>query len=262
MKEDIEKLSGGNTSAVYRVGDTVKRSLRPTSPSVHRVLDHLEAQGLSGVPRFIEVDSDGFEYLSYIEGTCEISPTAWQSPSMHTSAAAFLRQLHEALSSFPIDPADSWAYAYSDTSKHDIICHNDFGLYNLITDQDDCIGVIDFDLCGPAPRLRDVAYAAYWLVPLSFHAHDMKPYTLADAASGSQRLKAFCAVYGIPLQSDLFDMVSEILHFMSNESALRALFGETVALHLKNDGHIKHWSAEANAFDLHRHVLENNLATL
>jgi len=259
MNEDAEKLIGGNTSTVYRVGNTVKRSMRSTSSMVHKVLEHLEAQGFAGAPRFIEIDADGYECLSYIEGTCEISATIWQSPTIYTSAASLLRNLHNALASFPVDPDDSWGYTYPDQSRHEIICHNDFGLYNLVTDKDNCVGVIDFDLCGPAPRLRDVAYAAYWLVPLSLNAEDMKPYTLADADAGSPRLKSFCTAYGIPLDKELLDMVSEILHFIGNGQAMLELFGETVATHLKDDGHLDHWSAEAAAFDQQRHLLEINL---
>lgn len=226
---------------------------------VHKILEHLEAQGFTGSPRFIEIDANGFECLSYIEGTCELSAKTWQSPSIYISAANLLSKLHDSLASFPIDPAASWGYAYPDKSRHEIICHNDFGLYNLVTDNDQCVGVIDFDLCGPGPRLRDVAYAAYWLVPLSLNAHDMKPYTLADVDAGSPRLKAFCAAYGMPLGMELLNMVSEILHYMGDESAMLELFDESVATHLKNDGHLDHWSTEAVAFDRQRHLIEHNL---
>ena len=68
--------------------------------------------------------------------------------------------------------------------------------------------VIDFDLAGPGPRLWDVAYAAYWMTPLSFHAdRHGGAYAQADFADGSRRLKLFCAGYGIPADRALLETV-------------------------------------------------------
>ena len=61
-------LHGGITNAglVSRVGDTVRRPWRPTSPATHALLDHLERVGFDGAPRFLGVDDRGREILSYI----------------------------------------------------------------------------------------------------------------------------------------------------------------------------------------------------
>lgn len=39
----------------------------------------------------------------------------------------------------------------------------------------------------------------------------MKPYTEADVANGSRRLKRICALYGFPVDQALLDMVMEVL---------------------------------------------------
>jgi len=46
-------LSGGNTSAVVRVGETVRRSTGHWTPAVHGVLRHLERAGFEGSPRVL-----------------------------------------------------------------------------------------------------------------------------------------------------------------------------------------------------------------
>jgi hypothetical protein len=51
------ELPGGNiNSQVVRIGNTVRRSTTPTSPTVHQLLLHLEKKGFAGSPRFLGLD--------------------------------------------------------------------------------------------------------------------------------------------------------------------------------------------------------------
>jgi hypothetical protein len=70
-------LHGGTTNAgrVTRVGETVRRPWRPTSPATHALLDHLERLGFDGAPRFLGTDEHGREVLSYIPGEAAIVRT-------------------------------------------------------------------------------------------------------------------------------------------------------------------------------------------
>jgi hypothetical protein len=65
---EIPLLGGDVTEDVVRVGDTVRRPLKPNSPLIHALLTHLEAVGFTGAPRFLGIDAAGREVLSYIEG--------------------------------------------------------------------------------------------------------------------------------------------------------------------------------------------------
>jgi len=260
MNDDMLEipLKGGNTAeSVVRVGNTVRRSTRESSPTVHRLLQFLETNGFAQAPRFLGLDRKNREILSYIEGRCEIASNVWSSKQILESAARMLRSMHDMTANYPETEKDSWAYSYPDRSRHEVICHNDFGLYNLIINQDCCSGVIDFDLAGPGPRLRDVAYAAYWLVPLSMNSIDMKPFTLADIKNQHKRMRTFCTTYGIEFNSQLLSMVSEVLHHMCDEGVMLELFGENTTKKLKLEGHLKHWSMEASSFDKHRAIFEN-----
>jgi hypothetical protein len=50
-------LAGGRaTPGVVRVGDTVRRPLKPDSERVHALLALLERHGFDGAPRFLGID--------------------------------------------------------------------------------------------------------------------------------------------------------------------------------------------------------------
>jgi aminoglycoside phosphotransferase (APT) family kinase protein len=76
--------------------------------------------------------------------------------------------------------ADVWLNEYPDPERHEVICHNDFAPYNFVYSAGIPYAVIDFDLAGPGPRLKDLAYALYWMVPLSFNSGDQVDFAEAD----------------------------------------------------------------------------------
>ena len=98
--QEVE-LTGGtaNQGLVVRVGDTVRRPWRPTTPSTHALLRHLEAVGFDGAPRLLGVDERGREVLTYVPGTA-ISPPypPWSltTPALE-SVARLLHRYHEAV---------------------------------------------------------------------------------------------------------------------------------------------------------------------
>lgn len=65
---EAEELSGGNTTVVVRIGDTVRRPVGPWTPAVHDVLNHLAAVGFPGSPRVLGVDDAGREILAFVPG--------------------------------------------------------------------------------------------------------------------------------------------------------------------------------------------------
>ena len=260
MSEKEEILSGGNVnSSVVRVGMTVRRRTTPASLAVHRLLLHLEGKRFSGSPRFLGLDEQGREILSFLEGETGILPSIWQSDEPLIAAATLLKEYHDATLDFVPPDSAQWAYSHPDPDQHEVICHNDFAPYNFVYAAGLPYAVIDFDLAGPGPRLRDVAYAAYWMVPLSFNSADQKNFTRTDAKNGSPRLRLFCKAYGIPVEQSLFDRIAEVLAFMGDERQMRQIVGEAAAARLKEDGHLAHWQREASSFEHHRSWLEDNL---
>lgn len=260
MPENEILMLGGNVNAgVVRVGDTVRRTTTPASPTIHRLLLHLEAKGFAGSPRFLGVDPQGREKLSFLEGETGIPSAIWQSEEPLIAVAALLRRYHDATLDFDHSDGDVWAKRPVSDGRSEVICHNDFAPYNFIYAAGLPWGVIDFDLAGPGPRLRDVAYAAYWMVPLSFHSADQQPFAEADLRNGSYRCRLFCDTYGIAVTGEFFDMIANVLAFMGDEEVMRQLLGGAAAAKLKAEGHLAHWQGEALAFADYRPQIEDNL---
>jgi hypothetical protein len=256
-------LAGGNiNTGVVRVGNTVRRSQTPASATIHQLLLHLQAKGFGGSPRFLGVDDEGREILSFVAGSTGIPSYIWQQDAPLIAAARLLRQYHDATLDFVPPVPAAWAYRYPDARRHEVVCHNDFAPYNFVYGSgggEIPIAIIDFDLVGPGPRLRDVAYAAYWMTPLSLNSGDQKDFAAADLAAGSRRLKLFCAVYGIRADAALLNMIEEVLAYMGDERQMLQVVGEAAASRLKADGHLAHWQREAAAFRQQRRQQEANL---
>jgi len=242
-------LDGGNVSAgIVRVGDTVRRPLTPHSPTVHRFLEHLRARGFSAAPRYLGIDEKDRAILSYLPGDTAFPPDIWTATDAMIAAAKMLRAMHDASVGFM---GDSWARI--DPGTHEVICHNDFAPYNMVFADGLPVGVIDFDLVGPGPRLRDLAYLAYWMVPLSFGSGEMGDAGRAHV--GGPRLRLICKAYGVPCDNTLLTKVSEVLHHMSDADAAKAMIGPKAAQRLADGGHFDHWRKEAAAFDAKRPAL-------
>lgn len=138
--------------------------------------------------------------------------------------------------------------------RHEVICHNDFAPYNFVYKDQLPYALIDFDL--PGPRLRDIAYAAYWMTPLSFHGDDRRTFAETDLQAEGRRLRLFCATYGVPMDGAFFDMVAEQLSFMGSQRAMQQVLGVETAAKLKREGHLDHWQSEAEVFQKYRSRLE------
>ncbi len=260
MSEEEIVLSGGNINPnVVRIGNTVRRNLSAASPTVHQLLLHLEAKDFEGAPRFLGLDEQNREVLTFIAGTTEIPTSIWQHDAALIATANLLRRYHEATVDFVSTPDAAWAYLYPDPARHQVICHNDFAPYNFIYRDEAPVAVVDFDLAGPGPRLRDIAYAAYWLTPLSFNTPDQIAFTATDLKAGSRRLKLFCESYGLVPDTTLLAMIDEVLSFMGDEAQMQAVVGSAAADKLKRQGHLEHWQRERMSFQSERARVEANL---
>jgi hypothetical protein len=164
-----DPLSGGtaNKGLIVRVGDTVRRPLRPTSASTHALLQHLTRVGFDGAPRFLGIDHSGREVLSYVPGEAVTPPyPTWAlTDQALDSVAHLLRAYHDAVSTF--DPAGHpWSQPVPAKFRGDIVSHNDPNLDNIVFRNHRAAALIDFDLASPGSRLWDVAAAARLWAPL------------------------------------------------------------------------------------------------
>src|SRR4051794_36590028 len=193
---DEVQLAGGFTNAglVSRLGDTVRRPLRPTSSATHALLEHLERVGFDGAPRFLGIDERGREVLSFIEGEAVIPPyPAWAlTDQALVSVAELLRRYHDAAVSFDAS-GHRWGRPVPPAFRGDIVSHNDPNLDNVVFSGGRAVALIDFDLAAPGSAVWDVACAARLWAPLRDERD--APARLRGGSLG--RLRMFADAYGL-----------------------------------------------------------------
>jgi hypothetical protein len=193
---------------IMRVGDTVRRPVTPYSPAVRALLLHLEEVGFDGAPRYLGLDEQGRDVVSYIEGDVPLPPyPAWSmtDPAI-VDLAHLARRLHEATASIDQSAVGGWADQWSDPRGGPVICHNDLFPENVVFRDRRVVAFIDFDMAAPGRALWDVAIAAQEWAPL--HAPDAR-VAHPSSLDGITRFGRFARAYGVgPEQADeLVDMV-------------------------------------------------------
>ena len=203
------ELQAGPHRPVHRVGDTVRRRAEWWTPAVHHLLGHLGNIGFDAAPRPLGLDDEGREVLTYLDG--ESGRESWPLLVPDEGLAAFarlLRRYHDAVAGYR-PPADAeWAYGAMPMAPDDIVCHGDFGPWNLVWRAGRPIGIVDWDLAYPGPPLDDVAYALEYSVPFRDDEHAKRWQGFSEPPPRPHRLQVFAEAYGIATEG-LVDAVVE-----------------------------------------------------
>lgn len=217
---------------VTRFGDEVRRQAGPWTANVHRLLELYASAGIAETPRPLGFTEDGRERLTFLPGDVPNYPMpawAWNESVLH-GAGRLLRRLHDA--SVPLAGVrDGWRSPVREPAE--VVCHNDFAPYNLVFSAGGLTGVIDFDYSSPGPRVWDLAYLAYRLVPLTGWTEPGEP----TGPERGRRLARLIDAYGIELgPSELVDVVVDRLDALaefSDEASVR-LSNPELAEHAAN----------------------------
>jgi hypothetical protein len=70
--------------------------------------------------------------------------------------ARLLRDYHDACAGFSPPPGATWSAGAGSPGDHEVVRHGDFGPWNVVWQDDQPVGIIDWDFARPAPRLHDV----------------------------------------------------------------------------------------------------------
>ncbi len=207
MKRELERdLQISEHRRIVRVGDTVRRPAGWWTPAVQTLLQHLHDVGFPYSPRPGGIDSQGREVVSYIPG--ESGALGWyriHSDQGMRRFASLLRDYHEAVRDFRPSPDLEWALR--PTEPTEVVCHNDFGPWNLVYDGDEPVGIIDWDFAAPGPRSNDIAYALEHAVPFRDDATAQTWHHFGEAPDRRARLEVFADAYGLTSTVGLGDDV-------------------------------------------------------
>lgn len=167
--QEIPLAGGDVTDGVVRVGDTVRRPVGEHTPTVHRVLRHLESVGFEGAPRVLGIDDAGREILTFISG--EVAGRPWPGwvadPERGRSVARLLRRLDDAMIPFGL-PDGTGAGRRPEGSPEPVgpaprfMGHRDVTPENTVFREGEAIALIDFDLTRPSSRVDEVVNLLLW----------------------------------------------------------------------------------------------------
>lgn len=176
-----------------RVGDTIRRPLRRGSAAVHALLVHLEEAGFEGAPRFMGIDDEGREVLSWIEG--DGGSPGGENDARLMSEARLVRDFHDAVSGWT--PSEvAFELSIGDPGGGPLVCHNDLGPHNTVFRGDTAAAIIDWNEASPGSRPWDVAEAAWRAVPL-YDPEWLPGRFIADAEKQARRLGLYADAYGL-----------------------------------------------------------------
>jgi hypothetical protein len=185
-------LVGGDVNVVVRVGDTVRRP--PEPPGVVALLQWYEHVGFDGAPRYLGIDEQGRETLTFVEGDPAFAP-APSADEVVSAIGRLLRRAHDAQLGF-VPPDDAgWDTHVTGRDSGEVICHLDLFWTNVIFRDGSPVALIDWELAAPASRVLEVALAAtYWA---GIRTDDQLEGWGVPLKRRGERLRILCDSYGL-----------------------------------------------------------------
>jgi len=203
VSEGEPLIRNGVTQGIVRIGDTVRRPLRPFSLTVQAYLAHLRDAGFAGAPLPFGVDEQGREVLSFVPGDVPPYPLPPETTGddVLVALAGLIRALHEASAGWVPPPDAVWGGTPANTGRitehPELVSHRDYAPGNVVFRDGLPAALIDFDLAKPTTRLYDIANALWYWAPLR-DPRDRSP-ALTDADI-PHRTAVFADAYGMTAQ--------------------------------------------------------------
>ncbi|MFB8227846.1 phosphotransferase [Cellulosimicrobium sp. NPDC055967] len=207
---EVPLLGGDVSDGIVRRGDTVRRPRGPHSPAVEAYLLHLERAGFERAPRFLGVDDDGREVVTFLPGEMGGRPShAWAADEdVLVQLGTWQRDLHAVSRDVVLPDGVAWPERVQFPEVPDVfdvpdvVGHNDLTVENALfvpAGEDPqgphrLVGVVDFDLAAPTTRLLDVATTLRYWAPVS--APERRPEALRDL-DAPRRARILTEAYGL-----------------------------------------------------------------
>lgn len=193
---------------IERIGSAVHRPTHHWTPAVHSLLKYLESISFQYSPRVLGFDEQGREVLSFIDG--ESGADGWEKIVTNDGLRKFaklLREYHNAIAGFKPEPTAEWACAIGAPKPGEIMCHGDFGPWNIVWQGNEPVGIVDWDLVVPAPPRFDVLYALEYSAPFRDDEAVIKWHHFSAIPDRKHRIEVFTEAYGL---TELGDIVTDV----------------------------------------------------
>ena len=228
-RPDEQVLADGGITRVVRVGDTVRRPVRPFTATIQSFLGHLWAQGIDFVPEPLGYDEQGREVLRFVPGDVPVEPLpGWATTeTVLVELARLIRKLHDAAAGWTPPQDAVWGNIPGVLAGElpplfdspELVSHQDYCPGNVVFREGSPQAFIDFDLSRPTTRVADCVNAMYWWVPL-LHPFD-RPPSLTSADAG-HRVRVFADAYGMSAQQRAQVLPVAVLRASNTHITMRA----------------------------------------
>lgn len=220
---EIELPAGDVTVGVVRIGDTVRRPRQESSERVAAYLRHLESVGFDGAPRYLGVDRQGRDVLTFLDGDVPGSPVEqWAAADdVLAGVARLLRRLHDASEGYlppvrPLEPGRPQPRFPEGEPR--IFTQRDVTPQNTVFRDGVAWAVVDFDLSDWTTRSVDLANTAMHWVPLCAPVDREPVHRGVDVAA---RLRLMLDAYGRDVISAPALLHAAELRFAAGYAAMR-----------------------------------------
>lgn len=193
---------------IERIGNTVHRPTHHWTPAVHDLLNYLQSVGFKYSPKVLGFDDAGREILSYIDG--QSGGDGWANVITDDGLRKFaklLRTYHDAIAGYTPSANAEWACVTGAPKNGQIMCHGDFGPWNIVWKDSEPVGIVDWDLVVPAEPRFDMLYALEYSAPFRDDETTIKWHHFPEVPNRKQRIEVFAEAYGL---TDLGDVVTDV----------------------------------------------------
>ena len=234
-------LTGGTLNAVVRVGDTVRRSVGPWTPTIHALLRHVRRRSFDLAPEPLGFDDEGREVVSYLPGTTVGWALPWpdliRDDDLLAQMGAATARYHRAVADFRPTGVVPWQSGPAPLRETELVCHHDLAPYNVVVADGQLVGIIDWDLAAPGSRLSDLAFVAWQWVPL--HGPTVtRLLGWTDPPDRARRLRLLLDAYGLHDRAGFIDQVVARIGYNRDIMTSRAASGDQAYRSLVEQGHV------------------------
>lgn len=238
--DNKDVLLGGRVGKIYKVEETVVRPSNIWTQHVHNFLNFLHQRGANFVPKPFGFNEKNEEILSFMPGDVYNYPLPEKllNDSMVVSAAQLLLKFHQYSEEYVSFLTNTEQWMLPSTFPIEVMCHGDFAPYNVTIQNDEAVGIIDFDTLHPGPKMWDIVYAIYRWVPFT---NPESPDSNGTLKVSIRKAKLFLDTYGINNEDRksfvkiLIKRLESLIEFMRKEASGG---NEDFQSHI-NDGHLQ-----------------------